>query len=130
MFIRYMDTRKGWYVPNLLNYWLQAKNFPLFWSYTWKYNIEPNKRLTKVKEKSWTIKFDVFVLSFIFFVPMSQTISAINVSGACYFLQASNKWRVCWHVCMRSHMLSGEDCMPMMTLNILKIVYSCDVIVL
>ena len=52
--------------------------------------IQANERLTKVKEKSLTIKFVFFVLSLIFFVPMSQTISVINISGACYFLHASN----------------------------------------
>ena len=52
--------------------------------------IQANERLTKVKEKSLTIKLGFFVLSFIFFVPMSQTISFINISGACYFLHASN----------------------------------------
>ena len=59
----------------------------------------PNKRLqklkriyTKVKEKSSTIsiKFDIFVLSFIVFIPMPQTISVINIRGTCYFLHASN----------------------------------------
>ena len=32
-----------------------------------------------------TIQFYVFVLSFIFFIPMSQKISVINRSGACLF---------------------------------------------
>ena len=59
----------------------------------------PNERLqklkriyTKVKEKSSTIsiKFDIFVLSFIVFIPMPQTISVINIRGTCYFLHASN----------------------------------------
>ena len=48
------------------------------------------KGLKKVKEKWSTIQFDVFVLSFIFLVLMSQTISAINRSGACYFLHVSS----------------------------------------
>ena len=38
-----------------------------------KYNIQANKRLIKIKEKWSTNKFDVYVLSFIFFVPMPQT---------------------------------------------------------
>ena len=59
----------------------------------------PNERLqklkriyTKVKEKSSTIsiKFDIFVLSFIVFILMPQTISVINIRGTCYFLHASN----------------------------------------
>ena len=45
---------------------------PLFWSYTWKYNIQANESLTKVKEKWPTIQFDVFILSIIFFIPMPQ----------------------------------------------------------
>ena len=53
-----------------------------------KCDIQANERLTRIKEKWLTIKFDAFVLSFIFFVIMSQTISVrnhINRSGACYF---------------------------------------------
>ena len=46
--------------------------------------------MAKVKEKWSTVKFNVFVLSFIFFVPMSHTISVLNKSSACYFLNASN----------------------------------------
>ena len=56
--------------------------FTLFWSHTWKYNIQAEERLTKVKEKWSTIQFDIFDLSFIFYIPMSQTISAINRSVA------------------------------------------------
>ena len=37
--------------------------------------------MTKVNEKWSTIKFDVFALSFIFFVAMSET-NVINISGA------------------------------------------------
>ena len=84
------DTREGWYMSNWLWYSLQTKNFPLFQCHTWKYNIQANERLTRVKEKQSTIKLDVFVLSFIFFVPMYQTKSFINRSGTCYFLHASN----------------------------------------
>ena len=64
------------------------KNFPLFLSHTWKYNIQARERLTKVKEKWSTIQLDVFVVSFIFFAPMSQTKSVINRSGVCYALYA------------------------------------------
>ena len=34
---------------------------------------------------------------------MSETISVTNRSGACYFLHASNKWRICWRERVRSH---------------------------
>ena len=50
-------------------------------------------KLTKVN-KGWrrmiTIQFDIFDLSFFFFIVMSQTISIINRSGAWNFLHASN----------------------------------------
>ena len=72
-------------MPNWLYYSLQTKNFPFILKLY--YNIEANERLTKIKEKWSTIKFNVFVLSFTFFVPMSQTISVKNRNGACYFLQ-------------------------------------------
>ena len=45
-----VDTQEGWYMPNWLKYSLLAKNFPLFWSHSWTYNIQANKKLTKVKE--------------------------------------------------------------------------------
>ena len=38
----------------------------LFWSHTCKYNIQGNERLTKVKEKWWTISFDFFYFFFHF----------------------------------------------------------------
>ena len=94
MALRYMDTRECWYMPNWLYYLLQTKNFLLFWSHTWKYGIQPRERLTKIKEKWSSIQFDVFVLSLIFFVPMTQTISVINISDACNFLHASNYWHM------------------------------------
>ena len=71
--------------------------------HTWKYHIQANKRLIKVKEKWSTITFDVSVLSFIFFFPMYQTISVINRSGACYFLHSSNQWHVWWCVHIQLH---------------------------
>ena len=48
------------------------------------------KGYKKVKEKLVTIQFDVFVLSFNKFVLLTETISAINGVGACYFLHASS----------------------------------------
>ena len=53
------------------------------------YNIQVNERLKRVKEKQSTTKLGVFVLSFIFFVPMYQIKSFINRSGTCYFLHTS-----------------------------------------
>ena len=37
----------------------------------------------KLKKSQWTTEFDVFVLCFIFFIPLSQTISATNRNGIC-----------------------------------------------
>ena len=84
---------------------LKLKIFPLFWSHTWKYSIQGNKRLTKVKEKWSTIQFDIFYFSFISNIPISQTISVISRSDTWYFLHASNyiaqiKW-------IRLHSLFG-----------------------
>ena len=36
-------------------------------------------------KKIITIQYDIFDLSFIFFVAISQTVSVINRSGACFF---------------------------------------------
>ena len=83
------DTQEGWYLHKT-HYSIQTKLriFPyLFWSQTWKCNIHANGRLTKIKEKCSTIEFDVFVFSFFFFLPMSQTISVINRGGMCYFYE-------------------------------------------
>ena len=55
-----------------------------------KYNIQVNGSLTTIKEKLSTIQLDVFDLSIIFSIPVSQQISAINKRGACYFLHTSN----------------------------------------
>ena len=54
-------------------------------------------------------QFDVFDLSFNFFITMSQTISVINRSGACYFLHASNQRRAWWRVRVRLHASNGKD---------------------
>ena len=58
-----------------------------------------------------TIWFDVFDLSFIFFITMSHTTRVINKSRACHFLQVSNWWHKCWHLCVLSHASNGKDCL-------------------
>ena len=68
------------------------------------------KLIKRLKKKKITVQFDVFKFSFTFFIAMVQTVSDINKSGACYFLHASNSWRVCWRVRVRSHASDGEDC--------------------
>ena len=62
------DKQENWYMPKI--HLLQTKNVPLFWGQS-------------------TSEFDVFVLCFIFFIPLSQTISVINRNDMCYFLHAS-----------------------------------------
>ena len=48
--------------------------------------------------------------SFIFIISMSQTISVINRSGACYFLHASNWWRAsCVCACDRTHQMNKTE---------------------
>ena len=80
------------FTPNL--------QFPL---YTWKYKIQAKEWLTKIEEK-W------YYLSFISFIPMSQTISVISGSDTCYFLHASNQWRVCCRVWVGSRAWKKKDC--------------------
>ena len=79
------DKQESWYRPNWLQYSLQMKNFPLFWSHAWKYNIQANKRLTKIKEKRSTIKLNVFVLTFIFFHLNVPDNKCQNKSGMRYY---------------------------------------------
>ena len=85
-----------WYISSRLQYLLQTQNFSLILkSYsTWKYNIQVNGSIIKMKEKSSIIQFDAFDLCFIFFIPMSETISVTDRSGTCFFLHASNQWHM------------------------------------
>ena len=64
----------------------------------------------KLQKRQSTIEFDFFVLCFIFFIPVPQTICAINRNYMCYFLHASNEWCMCWCVHVRSHTSNEEDC--------------------
>ena len=79
------DTWEVWHMQNWLSYSLQTENFPLFGCHTWTF----------------------FGHSFIFFVPMSQAISVINRSGACYFCrhQTSGTYT---GVCASDHMHQME----------------------
>ena len=43
----------------------------------------------KLKKRHRTIEFDVFVICFIFFIPLSQAVGVIKRNGTCYFLHAS-----------------------------------------
>ena len=63
--------------------------FSIFWSHKWKYSIQVSKRLTNVTGKWSTIQFEVFVLYFIFLIPMYQKICVMNRSHTCYFLHIS-----------------------------------------
>ena len=64
----------------------KLKTFPLSWSHTGSTTFKNYwKVLTKFKEKWSTVRFDIFNLSFINFIPVSQTISVINRSGTSFF---------------------------------------------
>ena len=91
-------------------YSLQTKNFSLTLKSYMEVQHSSFQRFTKVKEKWSTIKFNLFIFYFIFFVSMSQTISNINRSDTCYFSHTSNSWYVCWRMRVRSHVSNGEDC--------------------
>ena len=92
------NTREGWYMLDWLYYSLQTNNFPLFWSHARKYNIQANEKLTKVKEKWSTNKFDVF---FSFFKCHKQKwcvlfLTYINLVArvlACVYAIPHIKWR-------------------------------------
>ena len=93
------------------SYIQQTKNFPLFWGHTWKYNIQ-------VKEKAIT-EFDIFVLCFIFFIPLPQTICAINTNDTCYFLHASNEWCMCGVcTCNRTHQMKKTAIVSQRGINV------------
>ena len=95
------DKQESWYMPNWLQYSLQMKNFPLFWSHAWKYNIQANKRLTKIKEKRSTIKLNVFVLTFIFFHLNVPDNKCQNKSGMRYYFLTRIKLVVRVLLCVR-----------------------------
>ena len=64
--------------------------FSLLWSHTWKYNIQADKRLTKVKEKWSTIRFDIF-LSFFHFL------HSYVPDNKCH----KQKWHVIFFTCIK-----------------------------
>ena len=45
------------------DYSIQSKFsiYSLFWSHTWKYNIQVNDTLTKAKEKGSSMQFDILI---------------------------------------------------------------------
>ena len=86
-------------------YLLQNRNFPLFWSHTWMYNIQANERLTKVKEKWSNNKFGIFVLYFIHFLRSNvlESISVIIRNGVCWWWW----WCMCWWcICNRLYQMN------------------------
>ena len=44
----------------------------------------------KLKKRQRKIEFDVFVICFIFFIPLSQIISLIKINCTCYFYMHQN----------------------------------------
>ena len=95
------NTQEVWYMSDWLYYSLQTNNFPLFWSHARKYNIQANEKLTKVKEKWSTNKFDVFVYLFIFFKCHKQKWCVLFLTYvdlvarvlACVYAIPQIKWR-------------------------------------
>ena len=63
----------------------------------------------KLKKRKSTIEFDIFVLCFIFFVPLSQTIGVINRNDTCQFLHASKQWCMCRRVHVQSQASNEEN---------------------
>ena len=59
------ETRERWYMPNWLQYPLQIRIFPLFWSHTWKYNFQVKERLTKIEQKWPNIQFVILLFHFL-----------------------------------------------------------------
>ena len=41
----------------------KLRSFPLFWSHAWKYNVQADERLTKVKEKQQTLRIVTIVMT-------------------------------------------------------------------
>ena len=97
---------EGWYLPNWWYYSLQTENIPLFWSQTWKYIIQANQGLMQIKEKWLTIKFDVSVFSFLFFVLFFVRHKLKWYVLFFYRHQTSDKY---WHVHMQPHTSNGRD---------------------
>ena len=80
-------------------------------------------KLTKGQQRlKKMIKYSVLVLSFVFFVPMSQTISVINRNGACT-LQTSGACAGVYE-CDRTHQMEKTTAADHITLKFLKAVFN------
>ena len=76
------------------------------WIVNWnvgKYKIQVNKKLTKVKEKWSTIRFDVFVLLFSSFQCTRQKVSKIEVAHAIFYTHQTSGSSACMCVCKHTH---------------------------
>ena len=71
--------------------------------------FKPTKGSQRLKKNEQLLNLMFLFLQF--FVPLSQTISAINLSGTCYFLHALNQWHVYWRVHVLSHTSNAGDCL-------------------
>ena len=83
----------------------------------WKYNIQANERLTKVTEKWSTVQFDVFDLSIIFFILMSQTISLISRYWCMLFF---TRIKLVARVLLCSHAIAYIKCRRLICLSSLS----------
>ena len=95
-----------WYMPYWLKYSLQT---PQFWSHPWKYNIQANERLTKVKEKWSTIQFDVLIfLLFSSFQCHRQVVSKTELVRAIFCTHQTSG--ACADVCAcdSTHQMESE----------------------
>ena len=68
----------------LIIVFISTKIFALFRSNIWKCNIQADEGLTKIKEKWSTIKFDVFILSFIFFCDHTDQMEKNVLENTCF----------------------------------------------
>ena len=85
--------------------YLPYKISPVFWSNTWKYNIEAKERLAKVKEKRSTIQFDIFALAFSSFQCLRQYLLQTEVARAIFYTHQTSG--ACTGVCScdRTHLM-------------------------
>ena len=81
---------KRWYIPKYIR--SKLRSFPYS-------KVTHGSTTFKLKKR----QFNYWIWCFVFFIPLSHTISVINRDGTCYFLHASKQWCRCWHVHMRSH---------------------------
>ena len=66
------------------------------------------RKVSIVKEKLSTIKFDAFLFHFLC-SNAPERVSVINEDGMCHFLHTSSWWHMLWCVRVQSHAPNGKD---------------------